>query len=416
MDIEIYQPEINQTVEIPASKSYLQRYIALASICNEWSVIKNPNYCDDVIAALNCARAMGAEVICKPNEIKIKGISKQRYSSNITLNVGESGLLARMYGIMAPCLFPSIVLKGKGSLLKRNMQSLINILLKCGCHLSSQNNYLPLEITGYAQIHHLEIEEVDTSQVITGLLYAAVLMENSVSISLHSPVSVPYLDVSIDVAKQFNLKINQSHDYHCFYVENPSSLNSVEVTAEGDWSNAAYFAVAAALAGKVKLLNLRKNSFQGDKIIIDILSKAGAKIIWSDNACSIEHAHLNAIQADLTNYPDLFPPLCVLCLGINKTSQLKGVKRLLNKESNRAQVLLSEFSKLGGNIEIDGDIMIIHGKGYLNGGILNAHNDHRIAMAGAIASVIARDKIRIQNAEAVRKSYPDFYVHFVKSE
>lgn len=409
MDIEISEFNLPTVVFVPASKSYLQRYIALASLCIDESVLKNPNYCNDVLAALNVAKSMGAEVFLLQDEIKIRGIDMFKEYESIEINVGESGLSARMFGLIASGLFKEVTVMGSGSILNRSMQSLINVLKMAGCMVKSDNNCLPLWISGLADYQDILIKDSDTSQIITGLMYASVLMNRDVLISIENPVSIPYIDISMDVARKAGIDIEYSGNYKQFKVKKCSAIKPFNVLVEGDWSNAAFFAVSAALNGKVKLMNLNKYSFQGDKFILDILQDAGVKIYWEDSACVIEKKLLHPFEVDLNHYPDLFPPLVVLALGINGTSVLRGVSRLFNKESNRAEVLVKEFIKLGADIEIKNDEMIVRGKSYLNGGAVYSHNDHRIVMAAAIASIIARDTIEIKNADAVKKSYPFFF-------
>ncbi len=408
----IHPFHINKKIFVPASKSYLQRWIALASITPYCSIIKNPNFCDDVNAALNCAKNLGAKVIANNNDIQIKGIEKNYSNKKVKLNVGESGLSARMFACIASVLYEKVSITGEGSLLKRNITSLIKALQKTNCKVISNNNHLPIEIYRMDDFEKIDIDVSDTSQVITGLLYASCLVNKDVSIYVSHPVSIPYIQLSIEVAKKFGLKII-TENYHQFIIPAHQIFQAVNDIAEGDWSNAAFFAVAAALTGKVELHHLNPYSSQGDKIIIDILKKVGAKVEWNENVCIIQKEYLQPFEIDLKNYPDLFPPLVVLALGINGKSYLKSVSRLINKESNRAEVLIKEFSKLGANIFIENDVMIIDGKGYLKGGNIYSHQDHRIAMAAAVAGCIADNKIIIENAEAVNKSYPDFFNHLL---
>ncbi|MCX7728887.1 MAG: 3-phosphoshikimate 1-carboxyvinyltransferase [Bacteroidia bacterium] len=411
--LEIKPFRISQTFFVPASKSYLQRYIALAALCNGISEIHHPNYCEDVNAALQCAEALGAKITALPDKIIIQGTGGRKQDKKIILHAGESGLAVRTFGLIAPALYNHVIIKGKGSVLKRDMSSLIQLLKNTHCEVTAVNNRLPIEVKGFAYFNTIEIDTVDTSQIITALLYISFLMDKSVQVKINKVVSKPYIAISIDVAKQFGLHIEHTLQYNRFFIPCPQNLIPVHTRVEGDWSNAAFFAVAAALSGKVELKNLNKHSLQGDKIILDILQKVGAKVYWKEDVCVIEKKELHSFNADLNDYPDLFPPLVVLATGIEGTSVMNGVSRLINKESNRAEVLLKEFSKLGADIKIENDKMVIKGKGYLNGGIIHSHQDHRIAMAASIAGCIAKDNIIIENADAVSKSYPAFYDHLV---
>ncbi len=398
-----------RTIKITASKSYLQRYIALSSLCEKKSIIKNINLCNDVLAAINAIKQWGASVKIKNNTLEVIGINAKHVYNTIHLDIGESGLSARMLSIISSILFHETHLHGHGSLLNRSMESLISVLQQMGCEVSSHNNHLPLIIK---KSHHypdkITVHHFDTSQIITGLLYALPLLPKNLSIYWKKPISTPYIDISLQVLKHFGIEI--IHDnYKSYSLKKTQTLKPVNIEVEGDWSHAAFFVVLGAIKHPCRIEGLHKHSLQGDKIIIDIVQQCGANIKWDSGTLVVVPQHLKPFEIDLTNYPDLFPPLTVLSLAIQGTSVLHGISRLLNKESNRAEVLTREFNKLNANISLEHDKMIIKGKGYLNGGIIDSHNDHRIAMAAAIANFIAQKPIIIRNPEAVNKSYPGFF-------
>jgi 3-phosphoshikimate 1-carboxyvinyltransferase len=185
---------------------------------------------------------------------------------------------------------------------------------------------------------------------------------------------------------------------------------------EGDWSGAAFHLVAAAIAGNIMIEGLNKNSSQADKAILEALEKAGAKITWeSDKAIIVEKDKLYAFEFDATHCPDLFPPLAALAANCKGISKIKGTNRLLHKESNRALSIQSELQKLGINVELKNDEMWICG-GKISGGKIYSHNDHRIAMMGAVLALKANAPIEIEAAEAIQKSYPSFFDDFEKCQ
>lgn len=399
----------NNTIKIPASKSYLQRYIILASLCPEKSTLHNINLCDDVLAVIETVKQYGARIEIKNNTLEIKGIQPYGAYTSISLNIGESGLAARTLGILSSLVFQKVYLSGKGSILQRSMKSLIAVLEQLGCKVKSNNSHLPLEITAsQCYPHKINIPDAETSQIITGLLFALPLVGQNTVVEWQHPTSIPYIDMSIQTLNNFGIKI--LHDNHKIYsIQGKQTLQPVDIHIEGDWSNAAFFIVLGAIKQKVRIEQLNPQSLQGDKIIVDIVKQAGAQIAWEDDTLIVQPDTLTPIEVDLRNYPDLFPPLVVLSLAIQGTSVLHGVERLFNKESNRAETLMYEFKKLGGDILLDSNKMIIRGKGYLNGGIVNSHNDHRIVMAATIAQYIAQSPIEIINPQAVNKSFPEFF-------
>jgi len=218
--------------------------------------------------------------------------------------------------------------------------------------------------------------------------------------------------MTIEVLSCFGVEVI-NHNYEKFTIAANQKLKAIEYKIEGDWSAASFHAVAGAIGGEVRMRNLIINSFQSDIAIIDVLKMSGANVELNEESVLVTKNDLNAFEFDATHCPDLFPPLLLLAIASKGISEIKGVSRLLHKESNRAEVLQSEFSKLGAHIEIVDDTMLIKG-GRLISGVINSNNDHRIAMAAAISSLICDGQIEIENPNVINKSYPTFYIDFEK--
>lgn len=407
----IHPFRFNKTVRIPASKSHLQRLLALASLCPHTSSIHNIHLCDDVKAALSIIQEMGACVhFPHPETVDITGISLPTAKKSVQLNVQESGLCARMFGLIAPALFDEVHIVGINSILHRSMESLISVLKQAGCSVDSHQSHLPLRIKGRANYERIYIENTDTSQIITGIIYASLVSKKNAEITITKPPSIPYIQLSVETARAFGVNIMHADNYQKIFIPAHQTIKPVTIYAEGDWSNAAFFLVAAALSGVCEVVGLNRYSAQGDKAIVNILRECGAEVRWTqENTLIVEQQPLRPLDVDLSPYPDLFPPLCVLAIGIRGKSVLRGISRLQNKESNRAEALVQEFSKLGADINIHQDAMIVHGKGLLKGGEVHTHNDHRMAMAAAVSACISEAPVIIQDAEVVKKSYPAFF-------
>nr|MBA2330963.1 3-phosphoshikimate 1-carboxyvinyltransferase [Flavisolibacter sp.] len=227
--------------------------------------------------------------------------------------------------------------------------------------------------------------------------------------------SKPYIDLSLEVMKSFGLSIPVNNDYKSFYYS--ADLNTSDKLAphsffvEGDWSGAAFLLVAGAIAGEIKVTGLNASSVQADKTILKALEDAGTQIEYFENEISVSPANLMAFNFDATDSPDLFPPLVALASYCKGKSVIKGVNRLTHKESNRSFSLQEEFKKLGVNIAIENDDMIIKGGSGIKSATVNSHHDHRIAMACGVAALKAGGNVTIEGAEAVNKSYPLFWQH-----
>jgi 3-phosphoshikimate 1-carboxyvinyltransferase len=234
---------------------------------------------------------------------------------------------------------------------------------------------------------------------------------------VHGLNSKPYIDLTLQVMNRFGLKVPENRNYETFYFPPTSEQSAdqpiLDYQVEGDWSGGAFLLVAGAIAGEIRINGLYNTSRQGDKKIVDALLDAGADVQMGEDHVQVKRKNLEAIDFNATDCPDLFPPLVVLASYCNGITRIRGLKRLKHKESNRGLALREEFGKLGTRIVLDNDEMLVHGRGApkVSNRILNSHHDHRIAMACAVAALGADFDVQIRNAEAVDKSYPDFWKH-----
>jgi 3-phosphoshikimate 1-carboxyvinyltransferase len=215
--------------------------------------------------------------------------------------------------------------------------------------------------------------------------------------------------------KKFGLASTITHkNYEEFYFDRDPGIGEVkggggQYTVEGDWSGGAFLLVAGAIAGPITVRGLDLTSTQADKAIVDALMAANAGIAMDAKGIQLHPVEMDAFYFDATDCPDLFPPLVALAAYCEGKTTIKGVSRLIHKESNRALTLQDEFDKMGVTIDLNNDDMIIHGGGVVKGADVHSHHDHRIAMACAVAALKANSETTIEEAQAVNKSYPDFY-------
>ena len=421
MIVKIKPSNISGSVQAPASKSSMQRACALALINEGETIIHNPGKSNDDLAALEVIQKLGAIVKQSGNDLLISSKGVNPVSSEV--NCGESGLGLRMFAPITALSSREIILNGSGSLLQRPMNFFDEIFPLLQIHIQSNKGRLPIKIKGPLQPDNIIIDGSLSSQFLTGLLIAyAKACTKPVSIKVIDLKSKPYIDLTLVVMKDFGWNV-ENKNYEEFYFH-PNVLKASPpagggglvgaYTVEGDWSGAAFLLVAGAIAGEITVEGLDINSAQADKEILSGLKLAGAKISVNDNKIIIGPTVLTSFNFDATDCPDLFPPLVALAAYCNGTTVIKGVTRLKHKESDRANSLKEEFKKMGVEIEISGDDMLIKGNGKLNGAIVQSHHDHRIAMACAIAALKADGEVSIENAEAINKSYPDFFDHLQK--
>ncbi|MGN6339907.1 MAG: 3-phosphoshikimate 1-carboxyvinyltransferase [Ginsengibacter sp.] len=416
MNVSIHPSPVSGKLKAPPSKSSMQRACAAALITPGTTIIDNFGNSNDEKAALDIISRLGATVNKLTNELVITSNdfifrSPVAEKKNVILNVGESGLSMRMFAPIAGLFNFDIVFTGEGSILKRPMNFFDEILPLLNVEVHSNNGKLPVTLRGPLQPKNITVDGSLSSQFLTGLLFAFAKASTApVSITVKNLSSRPYIDLTVSVLKHFGFHI-ENKNYEVFTVSPRKILpsSSAKYTVEGDWSNAAFLLVAGATAGELTLSGVDMNSSQGDKDIMKALYDSGAKVVLKKNEIFVKRKKLSAFQFDATHCPDLFPPLVALASYCSGNTSIKGVSRLLHKESNRAVALRDEFKKMNVEIELNGDVMIIHGGGLVKGAAVSSHNDHRIAMATAVAGLSAKGITNISEAEAVKKSYPDFY-------
>jgi len=408
--------KVSGEILVPSSKSYAQRALALAGLSSKKVAIHRLVESDDCIAAQNIIRALGAEFKREKDTLFLeKGINTHSLEE-VNINCGESGLSTRLFSAFSLLYVQPFRVNGKGSITERTMEMVIDGLAEFGKKIQSNEGKLPLVISGETNRYEVTIDGSISSQFLTGLITVAPFLKQDTVITVRDLTSKPYISMTLDLMKHFGLEcINE--DFKRFKIKgNQKIVHNVNYTVEGDWSAASFMVVAGAIGGKMKLKGLAKDTQQGDIAILDAAKQFGAVVNWEDNLLIVEKNEVQPIHFDATECPDLFPPLVVLAANAEGKSTLKGVHRLKHKESDRAKTLQEECAKIGIKIELNGDEMTVYGKGKVEVSesvSFSSHNDHRIAMAMSLFSIGSKSSFEITDANAVDKSYPDFYNDFL---
>jgi len=414
MQVTISPSFLKGTITAPASKSAMQRACAAALLKKGQTVLQNPGVSDDDLAALEIIQQLGAIVEKDGGQIVIESKGLQPVSDEI--NCGESGLSSRMFTWIAALSEKSISITGKGSLVKRPFSFFTDVLPQLDVKCTSNNGLLPLQIQGPLHPKDIEIDGSLSSQFLTGLLFAySAVGASDVTITVKDLNSKPYIDLTLQVMQDFGLPVPVNNNYASFYFSDksvePSSKSSFAYAVEGDWSGGAFLLAAGAIAGDLVVKGLNVFSTQADKNVLQALMQCGANISIEEKQIHVRRGKLKAFHFNATDCPDLFPPLVALAAYCEGTSVIEGVHRLKHKESNRALTLQEEFAKMGVTIELQDDLMIIRGGSKVVGASVHSRHDHRIAMACAVAALGAEGPTTIDEAEAVNKSYPQFWEH-----
>lgn len=407
----VFPSTIQGNIRSPRSKSDMQRACAAALLHHGRTTILDPGRSNDDLAALDVIAKLGAEVQDLGNKIIITSNGVAPLENEI--NCGESGLGIRMFTPIAALSNRQLTILGKGSLVNRPMDFFDVIFPQLDIAITTNGGKLPLQVKGPLIPKNIEVDGSLSSQFLTGLLMAYAASDaTNVTITVKDLKSKPYIDLTLRVLKDFGMKVPvvKNHETYFFSAENHTAQEGeFSYAIEGDWSGAAFLFVAGAISRQIVIEGMRSDSVQADMKILEAIKDAGAGLQLKGNNYTVTPAALKAFEFDATECPDLFPPLVALATYCEGITKIKGVRRLTHKESNRGLTLQDVFGKMGIQIDLDDDLMLVHGGKQPQGASVHSHHDHRIAMAAAVAALGATGPITIADAEAIDKSYPAFY-------
>jgi len=444
--------EGSPALKMPSSKSFAQRAIIAAALAEGRSKLHKYSPCEDSEAALGIARAIGAKVEIQGSDISITGIGagKKNVDGSLakmdfpqTIHTGQSGLLTRlMIPLAAQLADKTVTITGEKTLVGRALDGIPDIMDALGAKVEFDGEHccVPLKVSGPVHNGRIEISGKSGSQTISGLLMSLPFSEKNTTLVVNEPKSIPYMFITLDVLKQFGVRINNEmmggQDFLesegnwnlctdiSFKIKGGQSLKAAEIDLEGDWSAAANFLVAGALFGGACLSGLDTSSLQADLSIMDVLMDAGATLSQLDDEKGdivVKRAPLSPITEDLTHCPDLFPICAVLACFCEGESCLSGTGRLAHKESNRLLAIEEMLDKMDVEHKTEGDKLFIKGQSLagrclqgrlLKGGSFSSFHDHRMLMALKVASLGSLEPFQIDDESCAEKSFPDFSKQF----
>ena len=413
MKVVVRRSELRGEVEAPPSKAYTDRALVAALLSDGTSEIVNPLVSDDTQATLGAIREFGARVKIEENRYLVEGAKPLRKPEK-PIDCGDSGATLRFMVPVATLAPGSSTFKPGKSLMRRPIEPLLQSLRHLGadCSIHLTNGELEVRVQGGGlKGGRTQIRGDISSQFISGLLFASPMAEEETEIIVTTPLeSRGYVQMTLETLASHRIEVSASEDLRRFEIAPKQSYKPHDHKIPGDYSSAAFLLAAAAItSSRVRVLNLSRETTQGDKAILDILMDIGAEVRVSDNCVEVEARELNAVDIDVRDVPDLVPVCAALACYARGTSRLYNARRLRYKESDRLFSLHSELKKMGADITIADESLVIKGPCTLHGAVINPHGDHRIAMACTIAALGARGETTIQEAECVRKSYPNFF-------
>ena len=421
MKIKIRPGKLNGTIEIPPSKSYSHRAVIAAALAENGkkSKIDNLKFSVDITTTTDIMENWGAEIERFESALEIIGNGGKVAPRDKYVQCNESGSTIRFLIPVGITSENELVFDGKGKLVDRPLDSYYKIFKEQGLKYEITGGKLPLTVNGKLKPGNYEIDGNISSQFITGLLYALPLLEGDSKLIINKNLeSKGYVDLTLEILKLAGIEI-VNNDYKSFDIRGNQTYKPFDYTVEGDYSQVAFWIVAGIISAnrdnEVKCLHVNKNSLQGDREIIEIVTRMGAKLEIFDDYVIVKPSKTKGTVIDISQCPDIGPVLTVLAALSEGETRIINGERLRIKESDRITSIKTELNKLGGNVSEEGDSLIIQGvEGFRGGVTVNAWNDHRIAMSLAVASTRCEKEIILEEAESVRKSYPHFWDDFVK--
>ena len=472
LDIKVIPSKLSGELKLPPSKSIAHRHIICSALAEGVSEISNIAYSQDILASIDAMKALGARFEMGKDCIKVYGIgnkiklleiddkasdkekrnkleakdiatresNNKDYIEKLVINCRESGSTIRFLLPILTIFNKKFHIQAQGRLLKRPMDPYFKIFDMEG--ISYQKNQEEILIEGGKGLRSEKfyMDGKISSQFISGMMFLLPLLNHDSEIIIENKLeSKSYVDLTIDCLSKYGIEI-ENNEYKSFKIKANQSYISRDSYIEGDYSQAAFFAVANALGNEVDILGVSESSLQGDRKILDLLKNFGASVNFVDylefedldleknidNELKNKESSLDeksnrkkllirqgckkGYSFDGSDIPDIVPIVALLASLSKGKTRISNIFRLRIKESDRLEAVDCELNKLGANIKSGEDFLEINGVEKLNGAVIvDSHKDHRIAMMLAIASTVCREAIIIKDADSVSKSFPDFW-------
>lgn len=428
MDILKINPNnLEGSLFIPSSKSMGHREIICAALGNGESIVENVSISKDIEATCSSLKNLGVKIeeinsqIKGRKAFKIQGSSGNFKILDKVINCEESGSTLRFLIPLGAATGEEIIFKGKGKLVSRPLDAYYKIFERKNINYeTSEKGGLPLKVKGKLTSGNYELPGDVSSQFITGLLFILPILEGNSTIKITSKLeSRSYVDLTLFCLKKYGIEISHEN-YMDYKIKGGQHYNSKISFVEGDYSQIAFWLVAGAMGSKEQKINckgMNLNSLQGDKAIIEIIERMGAKLKIKKEKNEIEvfgGSKTKGTIVDASDCPDIIPIITVLASVSQGTTKIINASRLRIKECDRLEAISTELNKIGADITELPDGLIINGKERLEGGEVECWNDHRIAMSMAIASIKCTKPLVLKGTSCVNKSYPEFWNDFAK--
>lgn len=405
MKASISKSSLKGTVAAPGSKSYTIRGLMCAALAKGESEIINPLVSDDTLAAIDALSGIGVDIKREESLWRVRGGTFRQPEKE--LYCADSAATLRFMMAICPQVPGGCRLVPGASLSRRPVKTLVDALGQLGVACSSHGNFAPVSVEHGFRGGVAELPGNISSQYVSALLLIAPLAQEETIIRLSTPLeSKPFLQMTLDCLERFGIRVETLHNFREFRVA-PQRYIPIQYPVEGDWTSISYFLALGAISGPVTVRNINMDSFQGDKIMLNYLREMGAAVDMDKEAVTVRKSSLNGIKLDLKDYIDLLPTVAVLGAVAKGKTEITGIERARIKESNRVSAMREGLERMGVKVHEESSRLIITGT-KPKGALIDAKDDHRIAMAFSVLGTVAGNTV-IDQAECVAKTFPEYW-------
>ncbi|MDE1812544.1 MAG: 3-phosphoshikimate 1-carboxyvinyltransferase [Thaumarchaeota archaeon] len=407
MKCKVDKSTLSGTISCPPNKSYSHRAIFLASLANGKSTLGNVLLSRDTLATVNACKAFGAKIKISDSTVTVESTG-EIIPQTSQIDASNSGTTIRIATAIASLADKKITLTGDSSLQKRPMQPLLDALTQLGVECTSTDGKPPVTVKGRSDGGNTHISGSISSQFISALFISGPKMKNGITLEIDGElVSKPYLDATIATMKKFGVTVDAISPYKKYDITNQKYRPS-DFVVPSDFSSMALLLSAAVLLGNNMSIDASLGDLpQGDREILSYLERLGVKINLGEKITLVSPKLLNGGRFDLSNNPDLLPPMAILALKTSKPIEIYNVKHARFKETDRIAILAKELAKIGITVTEKEDGLILDAPKTLKGAELESSDDHRLFMAFAIAGMFVGD-CTVTDPDSVDVSYPTF--------
>lgn len=402
--------ELSGEILVPASKSHTIRAVAIATMAEGRSILRNPLESSDARSSLRAAVEFGARVNVEKDSWTIDGVGKDISPVASFIDVANSGTTLRIFTALASLASHYIYFDGDKSIRKRPMTPLLSALRNLGAFTNTPGDKCPFGISGPLRSGTTHVNGI-SSQFVTALLFAAPLAKGNTEIIVDDLHEHPYVEITLDWLRSQNIRFEQE-GLDKFHVYGNQKYTPFDRQIPADFSSSTFALCAAAITGsEVLIKGLDFKDHQGDKEIFSYLQQMGAKIEHTDNGVKVSGGDLQGIDIDMNATPDALPAMAVVGCFAKGTTRLLNVAQARLKECDRIKAVTTELTKMGAKItELEDGLIIEHSP--LKGALVHGYDDHRMVMALTVAGLAASGETVVDTAESVNITYPSFFEDF----